>query len=409
MARHSLVPLWILTGICVWLLVTSAAWAQEDPVQEGPKQAAAGKVGADEQSSPSEKIAKTGGGSSPEAEFQVLFAKWKGVIEQLRDLRTEWKTASDGDRSAVKKQWRSTLAKGEQLLPELIESAVAAYKTAPNEDRRKTRWLAKAVNDYVARDRYQAALEIATVLVDHDCDLPVGEVARLYRNAGIAAFAMNQYQQMEELLAKAQEKRVVSEDNIKNLKADLENYREAWKREQELRAREAKADDLPRVKLTTNLGDIVVELYENEAPETVGNFIYLIKQGFYDGLTFHRVQSGFVAQTGCPHGDGTGGPGYTIYDECDRSDARKHFRGVLSMANRNVPNSGNSQFFITFRPAPHLDGRHTVFGRVIEGMDVVTRLRRRDPEDPKAPEPDKIVKAEVLRDRGHEYLPNKVK
>ncbi|MGM0489629.1 MAG: peptidylprolyl isomerase [Planctomycetota bacterium] len=165
---------------------------------------------------------------------------------------------------------------------------------------------------------------------------------------------------------------------------------------------------MPRVKLETTKGDIVVELFENEAPDTVGNFVYLVKRGFYDELTFHDVQSGFMAQTGCPHGDGTGGPGYTIYDECDKPGARKHFRGVLSMANRNVPNSGDSQFFITYRPAPRLDGRHTVFGRVIEGMDVVTRLQRRTPQDPEPPEPDKILKAEVLRDRGHEYLPNKV-
>ncbi|MFW6170370.1 MAG: peptidylprolyl isomerase [Planctomycetota bacterium] len=160
--------------------------------------------------------------------------------------------------------------------------------------------------------------------------------------------------------------------------------------------------------METTQGEIVVELFENEAPETVGNFVYLVKRGFYDELPFHDVQSGFMAQTGCPHGDGTGGPGYTIYDEFNKSGARKHFRGVLSMANRDVPDSGDSQFFITFRPAPRLDGRHTVFGRVIEGMDVVTRLQRRTPQDPQPAEPDRILEAKVLRDRGHEYLPNKV-
>ena len=152
----------------------------------------------------------------------------------------------------------------------------------------------------------------------------------------------------------------------------------------------------------------MLELFENEAPETVGNFISLVAKGYYDGLTFHRVIAGFMAQGGCPVGDGSGGPGYTIYDECNKPEARKHFRGSLSMAKTQAPNSGGSQFFITFRPAPSLNGRHTVFGRVIEGMDVVGRIQRREPDQKDAAEPDTIVKAEVLRKRDHEYLPRKV-
>ena len=147
------------------------------------------------------------------------------------------------------------------------------------------------------------------------------------------------------------------------LRAEVNKYVEYWKREQELRQKEAAADDLPRVKLTTTKGDIVLELFENEAPETVGNFINLVEKGFYKDLTFHRVIAGFMAQGGCPEGDGTGGPGYSIYDECGKPDARMHFRGSISMAKTNAPNSGGSQFFICFRPTPNLNGIHTVFGR----------------------------------------------
>lgn len=175
-----------------------------------------------------------------------------------------------------------------------------------------------------------------------------------------------------------------------------------------MRQKEAAADDLPRVKLTTTKGDIVIELFENEAPETVANFISLVKKGFYDGLTFHRVIAGFMAQGGCPDGDGTGGPGYTIYDECEKPVIRHHFRGSVSMAKTNAPNSGGSQFFICFRPSPDLNGKHTVFGRVLEGLEVLNKLQRRDPTKKNEPEPDKIVKAEVLRARDHEYLPHKV-
>lgn len=339
--------------------------------------------------------------------FEAKFTAWTSVVKRLRQLQSEWKTATVEQQPAIEKQWNATLAKGEEMLPGLIAAAVAAYQAAPNEDREKTRFLAKALGDYVLRDRYEAALELGKILVENACDLPAAEVEKVYYHASIAAFAMNSYQHMETFLAAAQERGAVAEE-LDKLRADLEDYREAWKREQELRAEEAEADDLPRVKLTTTKGEIVVELFENQAPDTVGNFISLVKRGFYDELTFHHVVSGFMAQTGCPYGDGTGGPGYTIHDEYDKPDARKHFRGVLSMANKNVPNSGSSQFFITYRPLPQLDGKHTVFGRVIEGMDVVTRFERRDPENENAPEPDRIVKAEVLRDRGHEYLPNKV-
>ena len=121
-------------------------------------------------------------------------------------------------------------------------------------------------------------------------------------------------------------------------------------------------------------GDIVIELFEKDAPGTVANFVKLIKEGFYDTLKFHRVIPGFVAQGGCPMGTGVGGPGYTIKDELV-GNPHKHERGALSMAHRG-PNTGGSQFFIVYEPQPHLDGVHTVFGKVIEGMDVVDGIQQ---------------------------------
>jgi cyclophilin family peptidyl-prolyl cis-trans isomerase len=133
----------------------------------------------------------------------------------------------------------------------------------------------------------------------------------------------------------------------------------------------------------------------------------LVKKGFYNGLTFHRVLQGFMAQGGDPVGNGTGGPGYSIACECYRPDARHHFRGSLSMAHAGR-DTGGSQFFLTFAPTPQLDGKHTVFGRVVSGMDVLAKLQRRDPTDTEAPRPDKILEAEVLRKRPHEYVPTKM-
>jgi cyclophilin family peptidyl-prolyl cis-trans isomerase len=181
----------------------------------------------------------------------------------------------------------------------------------------------------------------------------------------------------------------------------IDDYRAKWAEEKKIRAAEAKADDLPRVKLETSKGDIVIELFENEAPNTTANFISLVEKGFYDGLKFHRVIPGFMAQGGDPQGDGTGGPGYAIACECVRKDYRKHFRGTLSMAHAGR-DTGGSQFFLTFVPTPHLDGKHTAFGRVIDGMEVLSELNRVQPGEPGA---DKIVKATVLRKREHEYQP----
>jgi peptidyl-prolyl cis-trans isomerase A (cyclophilin A)/peptidyl-prolyl cis-trans isomerase-like 1 len=120
------------------------------------------------------------------------------------------------------------------------------------------------------------------------------------------------------------------------------------------------------------MGTIRVELFAAETPITVQNFVKLCKQGFYNGLTFHRVIDGFMIQGGCPRGDGTGGPGYEIKDEFVPS-LKHNTPGILSMANAG-PNTGGSQFFVTLVPTPWLDGKHTVFGKIVEGMDVVRSI-----------------------------------
>ncbi len=126
--------------------------------------------------------------------------------------------------------------------------------------------------------------------------------------------------------------------------------------------------------IQTEKGDIKIELFEDKAPITTKNFIDLAQKGYYDGLTFHRVIRGFMIQGGDPKGDGTGGPGYNINDEF-HPDLKHDSAGILSMANAG-PNTGGSQFFITEAPQPHLDGRHSIFGKVIEGMDIVTKIQQ---------------------------------
>ncbi len=127
----------------------------------------------------------------------------------------------------------------------------------------------------------------------------------------------------------------------------------------------------------TDKGDFTVELYADKAPKTVNNFVFLARDGFYDGVTFHRVIKGFMAQGGDPTGTGTGGPGYKFGDEFHPA-LRHNAPGILSMANAG-PGTNGSQFFITHGPTPHLDNKHSVFGKVTSGLDVMLSIAERDP------------------------------
>mgnify|MGYP002623263792 CR=1 FL=1 len=237
--------------------------------------------------------------------------------------------------------------------------------------------------------------------------------ARALNVAGVCAFALQDFEKSVKLLNSAASQNLLIDRLGAHYIDSAAEYVDYWKVEQEIRKAEANApstDRLPRVELDTSRGKIVVELFENEAPNTVANFVSLVENGFYDGTKFHRVIPGFMAQGGDPNtkpdasGEpGTGGPGYMIACEWDQENSRRHFAGTLSMAHAGE-DTGGSQFFLTHLPTPHLDkdvavaqGRpaHTVFGRVVEGMDVVLSLRIGD----------EIVSAKVLNKRNHDYVP----
>ena len=151
------------------------------------------------------------------------------------------------------------------------------------------------------------------------------------------------------------------------------------------------SDGLPQFQIQTDRGNITIEMFEDDAPNTVANMISLIEKEYYDGLNFHRVIPDFMIQGGCPQGTGTGGPGYEFDDECTL-ERRHDSPGILSMANAG-PGTNGSQFFITHGPTPHLDGKHTVFGKVIEGLEVVNEIKQEDV----------MEKVLVLQKRDHVY------
>ena len=333
--------------------------------------------------------------------FAAVSAEWDSTDKRLTELVDKYRVAMETEKAELVKQYEVLVAQSRALIPELRSAALAAYEAAPNADEKVTTTLVGLLANDVRSDQYSDALKLGNLLLKHKCEEPA-----VYGLVGSAAYCSDDFETAAVHLKKGKAVDALSAQATGYL-GDLDQATKSWAREQRLRQAEAAADDLPRVKLQTSKGDVVVELLENEAPQAVANFINLVDSEYYDGLTFHRVLSGFMAQGGCPDGTGTGGPGYKIYCECGQENHRHHFRGTLSMAHAGI-NTGGSQFFLTFRRTAHLDGRHTVFGRVIEGMDVLAKLQRRDPNSQGQPDPDTIVKAEVLRKRDHQYVPTKV-
>jgi len=363
------------------------------------------------------------------AQFDQRFKEYQDTLRGIEKLRTDYQIAGASGRKTINFQLNEKLAVAKRQLDAMVAAGLECYRLAPKDNPQLEHLLIAVAKYDVAGeasrqqagvinggDGYEKALPIIKLLVDSGAN-----DKRLPMWGFLAAFATNDYDLAERYLKQAQANGILADRASAKDPADqavlgltmqfaglIDQYRDLWTKEQAIRAAEAQADDLPRVKLTTTKGDVVVELFENEAPQSVANFLTLVKSGFYDNVAFHRVLPQFMAQGGDPRGDGTGGPGYTIRDECRKPNYRHHFRGSLSMANTGQPDTGGSQFFLTFVPTPHLDGKHTVFGRVIEGMDVLGKLQKRNPSATNPPAPDKIIRAEVLRDRGHKYTFDKL-
>lgn len=339
------------------------------------------------------------------AEFDRTYAHFRDLLEQSSKLQDSFAAAAPDQKAELQQKFTAVVHEGNELIPKLKQQAIKVYLANPKDQDIANLIYAMGISA-MRGDEYEEVVRIAKLLLDHNYSRDT-----LYNVAGTAAFFISDFDDAETWLNIAKNNKTLDPQRGESILESIPEYRQKWARELGFRAAEARADDLPRVKLTIAdykghvKGDVVIELFENEAPNTVANFVSLVNKGFYDGLKFHRVLPGFMAQGGDPKGDGTGGPGYHIADECYQANHREHFRGSISMAHAAEKNTGGSQFFINFAPTAHLDGIHTVFGRVIEGMDVITHLQRIDPDHPSPVQPDKILKAEVIRKRAHVYSP----
>ena len=328
---------------------------------------------------------------------------YKNHLKELRELKQEYQTASAERKDEIQSQFTPLLQETSLLQKTLVPLAISAFQAQDGQDEELSVFLMSMLDkDVVVTEDYETAYEIAKAL---DGSIPE-QYSYLYAYGAYAAFNVMALDDAESFFRKAAENGGLEGLRKQDPRGELQipamitqvlpQYRKLWADEQAAREKDA-AEELPRVLLRTSKGDIVLELFLREAPEAVGNFMTLVSQKYYDGVPFHRVLAHFMAQGGDPTGTGAGGPGYCIKDECKKPGARMQFRGSLSMAKTAAPDTGGSQFFLCFIPTSHLNGQHTVFGRVVEGLDVLSELQRINPEGRNLPAPDRIVEARILR------------
>ncbi len=331
------------------------------------------------------------------SDFNQLFEEWTRMLGELRDLELAFHTAPAGRQEVVARQHAQKLGEGYSLENELISAALRAFVSDPKENEDLQVFLIQISSLLLAAEYYEDSLRVSQLLVDNDVDDD-----RVYQNAADAAFACAEFDLMEQLV-KTISKRIGEAAPSSERLSFLGRYKKEWERERRLREAEQLAGDLPRVLLVTARGEIELELFENEAPNTVANFITLVEKGFYDELVFHEVTPRLGARTGCPLGDGSGSPGYYIPHEYDHPRRRGHFRGSVTTVPEGLVANG-SQFYLTFVPTPQWDDQNTVFGRVVRGLDVLASLQRRSTDNLSAlVSPDPIYAAKVLRKRNHPY------
>lgn len=340
------------------------------------------------------------------ADWPTLIEQRNEVFGRLMEIQQALSTAEGDAADELRTEGRQLLDQlYADLLPKMRASATALLMQEQLDEQTAADIIELAYRSY-QENKFEAAAQLADGVIAKQPE-NVNVLSNAMNVSGVAHFANEDFAKAVDILGEAEEKELLNQlgsQYIENARA----YVDYWQAEQAIRQNEAAAtgdEQLPRVLLKTSRGEITVELFENEAPNTVANFISLVESGFYDGTKFHRVIGAFMAQGGDPYTKdnsgpaGSGGPGYTIACESEASNSRRHFAGTLSMAHAGK-DTGGSQFFLTHLPTPHLDKGeapepHTVFGRIIEGLDVARALKVGD----------ELESATVIRKRDHEYAP----
>lgn len=338
-------------------------------------------------------------------DYNAKLEAWRSTIKSIREIGVKYFDSDKETSRELRKRWNELRKVGREQMAEVIESGMKLYAQLKEDDVELTKLLFKVQQKSIKEGRSLKAFQIGKLLLEKHSDNE-----RIHFVTAKAAIRVNEFD-FARKFSQTYATMLQEETAGAELFGKLEELNVGFQREQEFRTQEKKADDLPRVKFETTKGDFVIELFENEAPGAVSNFVQLVNDGFYDNKVFHRVVADFMAQTGSRDTQGNSyNVGYRIFDECKQENARHHFYGSVSFANTGSPDSANCQFFVCTRPLMHLDGRHTVFGRVLSGLEVPELLgathfldENNAEKEIENPVVDHIIKATVLRKRDHPY------
>ncbi|MBQ9456061.1 MAG: peptidylprolyl isomerase [Thermoguttaceae bacterium] len=363
---------------------------------------------AEKKSAPSPAAGVEAGMKPAMAKYRQAQADLKSALREAAELQRKYlgiKTTEE-EKEEIGEKLEKISKVVSKIHPKLFDLAEKAWLEEPSrEDGEFLNFIIQVLETRMTVGEYERANAIMQGLIS----LKIPDILPdLYDAAGEIAFMLNDFEQAARYLELAEQNKVLSE-RCAGFKKDLSYYRTSWAKESVFRQQDSEKKDLPRVTLETTKGKIVLELYEDQTPNTVANFVYLVEKGFYDGMFFEEVIPGVGAFAGRSLENPDGGPGWSIRDEFDATNSRNHYRGTISMM-RGEPNSAGSIFFISFSPIKDLDGKYVVFGRVVEGMDVLTKLQIMDPANPDPmAEPDQIEKASAVTKRDHKYRPKVIK
>jgi peptidylprolyl isomerase len=344
------------------------------------------------------------------AEFESKRKTWEQTLKEMKKIQILRNNGIDESAKSMERFYElRDRARGE-LNDEF--KAAEAFFMKRRDEYSSVSFLATMIDFRRSSSYYEDSFDVAKLLIEVGVSMPF-----LEQMAGRAAFVEGKFDEVFPIYQRYVDSNGPDklEDVDKLVVGVLNFYPQWWEEELKARAADEAAGNLPRVKLETTSGPVVLELFEDQAPNTVANFIQLVESGFYDDTEFYQVVSDLLALGGDPAGDGSGTSGRFIPDEHDRPDRRRIFRGSIMMAKRQtapdsgqmIPNSASSQFVIAMMPIVPKELQQTVFGRVVEGMDVVCAFRRVDPTKKKEQQvllpPDRIISAKVLRKRDHDY------
>ncbi len=359
-------------------------------------------------------------GVLPEGTDPTLAQEYNSAFQKFRDSLTfvrehylrhhvAWDVSSDEQRL---RDFTKASFDSHENLKAWTQQMAKVYATDPAKFGGIGNLMEEMVLKEAAADRFEAIAPLAKVLFDSDAK----HSNELLEAIAYTGYAMNDFDLSEAALIKLAQQ-IKLPPRLQVMLEETAELKAKWERELKFREADAASNTNPRVRLFTNRGEIEIELFEDQAPEAVANFVFLVERGFYKRKLFFRVVEHLAAQTGCDRGDGQGNAGYTIPGEMQREDHRDVFRGSLLFAvgsNEETKepelDSASSQFLMAMMPQPHLDGKMTVFGRIVTGEQWLGTFARMDLSDEKQKKdknnkPDFIIDATVIKKRDHKYVP----